>query len=200
MLKQIFGLMAILIFLSACATQEKEVSSAETNQKEEMKEEKLSPIDEIAKIFLTGDYEASRKILYDKKDVSPEIEWDILKSYLSIFRHVRSEGYVETKEHFIDSALDEISKNTSSVKLKEFKEKYTYFNDLLNEEILPLVELKNSGKIEIGMNETELIVSLGYPDDINITVTSDTVSEQWVYSYLDKYVYLEDGIVTSFQD
>lgn len=53
-------------------------------------------------------------------------------------------------------------------------------------------------KIWIGMTKDMLKLSWGSPDDINRTVTSYTVHEQWVYG--DVYVYVEDGIVTSWQD
>ena len=52
----------------------------------------------------------------------------------------------------------------------------------------------------IGMSRDELEESSwGKPEDINKTTTSYGVNEQWCYSGY-RYVYLEDGIVTSIQE
>lgn len=55
-----------------------------------------------------------------------------------------------------------------------------------------------SGKIWIGMSKEMLLESWGRPKDINRTVTSTNVREQWVYE--SQYVYLENNIVTAWQD
>jgi hypothetical protein len=52
----------------------------------------------------------------------------------------------------------------------------------------------------VGMTASEMSASTwGIPKDKNRTTTADGVSEQWVYSS-NKYVYLDDGIVTAIQD
>jgi hypothetical protein len=56
-----------------------------------------------------------------------------------------------------------------------------------------------AGKIWIGMTDAMAKESWGYPDDINRTVGSFGVHEQWVYPN-DVYLYFEDGILTTFQD
>jgi hypothetical protein len=63
-------------------------------------------------------------------------------------------------------------------------------------------------EIRIGMSKSAVIVSWGNPVDINRSVGSWGVHEQWEYSvksgstigYKLKYLYFEDGILTSFQD
>lgn len=50
----------------------------------------------------------------------------------------------------------------------------------------------------IGMTAYEVECSLGIPNDKHRTVTSKSVSEQWVYN--NQYIYLDDGFVTSYQD
>jgi hypothetical protein len=54
------------------------------------------------------------------------------------------------------------------------------------------------GRIWIGMTKEMLIDSWGEPDDINRTVGSFGVHEQCIYG--NSYVYLEDGILTTWQD
>lgn len=54
------------------------------------------------------------------------------------------------------------------------------------------------GDYWIGMNKKMAIISLGRPNDINRTVGSWGVHEQWVYDNL--YLYFENGKLTSYQD
>lgn len=63
-----------------------------------------------------------------------------------------------------------------------------------NDEIWDLITL---GKIKLGMTEAELILSWGPPKTINETVVSGRASKQYVY--YDQYVYVDNGIVSSFQ-
>ena len=63
------------------------------------------------------------------------------------------------------------------------------------------IALVACGFIRTGMTAEQLIESWGRPEDINRTVTSLGVSEQWVYnSPYGPYVYLDGGVVTSWQD
>lgn len=53
-------------------------------------------------------------------------------------------------------------------------------------------------KIWLGMSKEMAIESWGQPDDINRTVGSWGVHEQWIY--VDEYLYFENGKLTSWQD
>lgn len=57
---------------------------------------------------------------------------------------------------------------------------------------------------QIGMTSDEVKASnWGEPIKINKTTTANNVSEQWVYTDSfgnTKYIYLDNGIVTSIQD
>ncbi|WP_259090353.1 SH3 domain-containing protein [Salinibacter ruber] len=65
-----------------------------------------------------------------------------------------------------------------------------------------LVEAARNGKVVIGMSERLVRKALGIPRDINRTRRAGLVREQWVYGSIPdrKYVYLENGEVTSIQD
>ena len=63
-----------------------------------------------------------------------------------------------------------------------------------NEEMWDLI---TQGQIKIGMTEAELKLSWGKPKKINSTVVSGRASKQFVY--YTHYVYVDNGIVTSFQ-
>ena len=54
------------------------------------------------------------------------------------------------------------------------------------------------GKFWIGMTKEMAIIALGEPDDINKTVGSWGVHEQWIYNKL--YIYFENGKLTSYQN
>lgn len=56
------------------------------------------------------------------------------------------------------------------------------------------------GKIWVGMSKEMVLKSRGRPSDINRTVGSWGIHEQWVYGILGPYLYLEDGVLTSWQD
>ncbi len=68
------------------------------------------------------------------------------------------------------------------------------------------------GKVAIGMTTEQVIASWGRPHDINRTVGSWGVHEQWVYGYTKyygsgvsgfvstSYLYFENGLLTSWQD
>jgi len=52
-------------------------------------------------------------------------------------------------------------------------------------------------RIQIGMSPCMAVAAWGRPDDINRSVGSFGVHEQWVYPA--NYLYFEDGVLTSFQ-
>ena len=55
-----------------------------------------------------------------------------------------------------------------------------------------------AGKIWLGMTKEMAEDSWGKPSDINRTVGSWGVKEQWIYS--DAYLYFDNGILNSWQD
>ena len=55
----------------------------------------------------------------------------------------------------------------------------------------------SEGKIYIGMTKGQVTASWGAPEDKNISVGSWGTHEQWTYG--SQYVYIEDGILTSWQ-
>jgi len=60
-----------------------------------------------------------------------------------------------------------------------------------------------AGRIALGMTKKMAIASWGEPDGINRTVGLFGVHEQWTYdggSQNTKYLYFENGILTSWQD
>lgn len=84
---------------------------------------------------------------------------------------------------------DSIDSAKQTIKLQELTQKFGASN----------AKKIMQHKIWIGMTKGMLLESWGKPIDINRTVTQNLISEQWVY-YNYKYVYLENNVVTSWQD
>ncbi|MGP7815564.1 hypothetical protein ACTXGU_00220 [Niallia sp. 01092] len=56
--------------------------------------------------------------------------------------------------------------------------------------------------VSIGMTKEEVLADgWGMPDHVNRTTTANGTDEQWVYGeYSSKYLYFEDGVLTTIQD
>lgn len=65
-----------------------------------------------------------------------------------------------------------------------------------------IASISEGRKIGVGLRNVEVIYSVGYPDNINTTTNANGTHEQWVYGnpiYGANYVYLDNGIVTAYQ-
>jgi len=87
---------------------------------------------------------------------------------------------VADKNKIANSRANRIKKMEAKYKTSEFKQ------DIINRHVA------------IGMNKEMIIDSWGKPEEINRTVGTWGVHEQWVYGRT--YLYVENGILTSFQD
>jgi len=83
------------------------------------------------------------------------------------------------------------------------KDYFYYLDNPLNpdwgEDIIEVIKNK---KVRIGMTEYQAMISWGKPNEINQTITSYGVSEQWVYKHFNsnQYLYFENGILETIQD
>lgn len=86
-------------------------------------------------------------------------------------------------------ALEEKINRERKVREKNIIKKYgKYYGNLILQK-----------KVVIGMNENMVIESWGRPEDINRTIGSFGVHEQWVYDG-GNYLYFENGKLTTIQD
>ena len=88
----------------------------------------------------------------------------------------------------------------------EINEKQTELDIKRAPELTPeqqrIISATASGKVTRGMTAAQVRSSWGSPTKINKSVGSYGSHEQWVYdrgNFRSQYVYLENGIVTSFQ-
>ena len=91
---------------------------------------------------------------------------------------------------------NEIIKSKIKSKTKTSKPKVSRLTSLYGYEIARKIENK---QYWLGMTTEMAIESLGYPSDINKSVTSWGVHEQWIYDSKELYLYFENGILTSYQ-
>ena len=69
-------------------------------------------------------------------------------------------------------------------------------------------DLIRDGKIANGMRKVAVQYSLGSPNDIDRTVKGDHVREEWCYGtfivrgqlVIEKRLYFDDGVLTSWED
>lgn len=103
----------------------------------------------------------------------------------SIFAVLENEKYGRIKGEIIDGkSLD----NFITV---------SYYNECIRKYGAKFGNDVAKGKIELGMNKKMVIDAWGNPKDINITNGSFGTHEQWIYN--DRYLYFQNGILTSMQ-
>lgn len=96
--------------------------------------------------------------------------------------------------------LDEQKKQKKLIALENRKKKEQQkLNTLINKYGKTNGTKIHKGIIWIGMTKEMALESLGKPNDINRTVGSWGVNEQWVYPN-NLYVYIQNGILKSWQD
>lgn len=115
-----------------------------------------------------------------------------LKKYVSDIRLANKKRAEAEKDSLLkeEFRIEQLQKNEDfQVKLAEMTKKY-------GNEIGKKIAF---GNVWIGMTEKMLLDSRGYPENINRTVTKYGENKQYVYLG-NKYVYVENGKVTSWQD
>jgi septal ring factor EnvC (AmiA/AmiB activator) len=90
-----------------------------------------------------------------------------------------------------EAAKREAERRAKMSKIERTMEKYN-----CDEETARLI---NKGQVRIGMTDKQCRAAWGNPSDINRSVYSFGVHEQWCYGG-HNYLYFEDGILTSVQN
>jgi hypothetical protein len=144
--------------------------------------ETIGKIPRYASLNVTGFQETYLKVKFDT--LEGYISYLFVKGYTPEFRL-----YFDYAKSLDDKEIKEKLQAKDKKRLDELIEKYgKWASERIVEE-----------KIWIGMTEEMLLESLGRPNDINRTVTSNSVSKQYVYPNY-RYVYVVNGKVTAFQD
>lgn len=59
--------------------------------------------------------------------------------------------------------------------------------------------LLNGVPFGLGMTREQVKMTMGTPDDTNLTVVTGSSHEQWIYKVPEVYIYFTNGIVSGFQ-
>jgi len=140
--------------------------------------------------FPESDYETQKSIKRDqtaRKARSELNDANSLQDYLDLTSYTWKSYLLEYNGRFIQKEeLDSARRNWYIT--------HTKLDKQLEDTIL-------RGVIKLEMTQEQVSASWGRPHDVNRTVYSFGVHEQWVYvEYGSYYLYFEDGILTSWQD
>ncbi|MDE6159785.1 MAG: hypothetical protein K2F69_06855 [Bacteroidaceae bacterium] len=142
---------------------------------------------EPTKSFINSRYSYGYYFEYEYKATLENLEYENTSSKIislnDLIENSQSVDEFEEYQKQQDAIYQERNKQRLATLTKKYGEKYA--------------KSIADGRIKIGMTEEMCREAGGEPEKINTTITKDTFYEQWVYKY--KYVYLENGIVTSIQ-
>ena len=149
-------------------------------------------------------YEEAEKLCYFGIGTeNGDTEVDALYSYSSVLMYEVTGG-ADMKERALTYCeyISPYYSGTYHNELKNLLLKYITFAEWQHEYNSHIKVKGFSKKPEpsIGMTSKEVRASRwGSPDDVNKTTTASGITEQWVYSS-GKYIYLDNGVVTTIQD
>jgi len=191
---------SLLMVVTACANEGKDVSTDISDEKVVIEE--LSPLEGISKVCLESTMNDCGEIFIELgHKVDEEFPKEILDKYIYMLKVMLSEEDITRKQAVISQNMGYLSSKGYPNIIKDNSDSGNLnFVKLIEDKIYPLAQVYNSKQINIGMSNLELIISLGYPNKINTTTTSSNVSQQWIYRNDDIYVYLDNGVVTSYQN
>ena len=148
--------------------------------------------------LITSLTEDKEVVIIDYKDGYFGVCADTICGYLSdlwIKKNDKIKEFIITKE----TEEKELRRLEREQKLKNQKAEYAQLEkNYIKKYGQKTYNKLNQGYYWIGMNKEMATISLGRPNDINRTVGSWGVHEQWVYNNL--YLYFENGKLTSYQN
>ena len=152
------------------------------------------------------DIDLSERILNIDKDEKVAIldylgnnKYKIL--YNGLTGYVLKYGFITEEEQLKKGqAQEQLKRDQAKEQQLQDQAKIKRERDLIKKYGSHYGKMISEGRFAVGMTKDMLIESIGRPNDINRTVGSWGVHEQWVYDIYDLYIYFENGKVTSFQD
>jgi len=147
-------------------------------------------------LFVQESHESWLKVMFSN---NPDNE---AKKYQSLadLENSYSQGWIHeslvTKKKVRKASLEEKNRQAFIKSRQAFVGKNKHLAQRFKNAIL-------NGQILLGMSQGMVIASWGHPDDINKSVGSYGVHEQWIYSYYstDRYLlYFENDVLTSWQE
>ncbi len=118
-------------------------------------------------------------------------------------------GYISWKALEINKNLDSLAtvlekfspvEEDAEIKKQQEIERKKYEDMLVKKFGVGVANKILDGYYWIGMTEKMAEYSLGRPDKVNRTVTSNSIHEQWIYRNSDLYLYFDNGVLRSYQN
>jgi len=126
-------------------------------------------------------------------DIFRGFAWENNRLWVVVRTQDAKEGFIKTRFSWTNSYTDEwTDKRPWEDELFGFNPRVKY---KWSEEIWGLI---NNGKIRIGMNQEQVRLSWGKPQEINKDIYGSSVHEQWIYG--EQYLYFEGGKLTAMQN
>lgn len=206
----IIGLVCVFV-LGGCNNGNSNITTSEVKSEAITTTSKDVELKNVEKLIHDKKHQEALDILTSSSYRNSYSEYEVLIDYTIALKE--DNGNVRFSIDPTILSLIEIPDNYSGFMSKEIKEYMNKYNHLItekrndNSKSLTLVQAVNSTKANtstdsspsIGMTAEQVVKSSwGKPIDINKTTTANGYSEQWVYN--GKYIYFENGIVTTIQE
>lgn len=199
-MKKVFGMIAAIMLLTSCVGRSKYDEQVRLN-------DSLTAVNAAMQAELEGYKCNPEKLLatikknYEAKEYSElKANLDLLQRYhpeaeeyqtaSSIYQQSLREQEAANKKAAAEAAKAEAERQAEMKPIERIMEKYN-----CDEMTATLIHTK---RVKIGMTAEQCRAAWGRPQDINRTVGSYGVHEQWCYN--GSYLYFEDGILTSYQN
>lgn len=179
--------------------------------KKDQKVKVIERVGEFYKVLYEGKIGYVNPILFNseielKEEEARRDSLEVIKSEEESVRlkQLEIENVIKRKEEKIQQRIrEEEIRNKQKIREEEIRKQIEAKHKKLSDKYG--IEIANkiiSGKIWLGMTKEMAIESWGRADDINRTVTSNMIREQWVYGGISnrQYLYFENGILTTWQD
>ncbi|OXS68676.1 hypothetical protein B1B04_19610 [Lysinibacillus sp. KCTC 33748] len=162
-------------------------------------EETKQYLDRMEKMVKKGRYGAAISLYKEKELIQHSEDGNALYYYALLKQNNYGYESFEAKEELAQN----VNPNYTGRMSAEINEEFEYkegvvgiFHNMWGY----YYEENQKSDIYIGMRKEEVLESKwGKPKDVNRTTTSNSINEQWVYDNY-KYLYFEDGILTTIQE
>ena len=207
-MKKIFGFAAAVVLITSCGVDQKKYD-AQVKMVDSLTAlcENLKETNAAMQTELQGYKYSPAKLLATIRENYSSKEYDSLKTNLDLLQqyHPETQEYITAngiyekglrdqeaarKKAEAEAARKEAERRAKMKPIERIMEKYG-----CDEETATLI---HKGRVRIGMTAEQCRAAWGRPQRVNRSVGSYGVHEQWCYN--GSYLYLEDGILTSFQN